>query len=80
MALHLLCKDPVSPHNNSPTLYYDDQADTFLLQSWIVKDTGRLAGLQIPSHETVVEFPKRLLDLFPSAADAAALKKSPDAK
>lgn len=57
MAINLLCKDPASPNNNSPTLYYDDQTDTFLLQSWIVQDQSRLEGLEVPAHETVVEFP-----------------------
>ncbi|MFE2289918.1 hypothetical protein [Streptomyces sp. NPDC059452] len=65
MALHLLCKDPESPDNNSPTLYYDDEADTYLFQSWKVQDASRLASISVPDHETVIEFPKRLLPLFP---------------
>ncbi|MGW1202626.1 hypothetical protein [Streptomyces cyaneofuscatus] len=65
MALHLLCKDPESPDNNSPTLYYDDEADTYLFQSWKVQDLTRLASISVPDHETVIEFPKRLLPLFP---------------
>ncbi|MGW1123890.1 hypothetical protein [Streptomyces sp. NPDC002526] len=65
MALHLLLKDPESPDNNSPTLYYDDEADTYLFQSWKVQDSARLASISVPDHETVIEFPKRLLPLFP---------------
>lgn len=67
MALHLLCKDPESPNNGSPTLYYDDVSDSYLLQSWKVLDVARLASISVPDHETVVEFPKRLLRLFPAA-------------
>jgi hypothetical protein len=75
VAIHLVCKDPASPNNNSPTLYYDDETDTFLLQSWIVQDTSRLANLSVPDHETVVEFPKRLFAIFPSAGDVLALER-----
>nr|WP_307669616.1 hypothetical protein [Streptomyces sp. V2I9] len=72
MALYLLCKDPASPNNGSPTLYYDDESQSFLLQGWRVPDPGsRLSGIAIPEHETVVEFPSRLLQLFPSAVGGA---------
>ncbi|MYW08604.1 hypothetical protein GT034_09660 [Streptomyces sp. SID2563] len=68
MALYLLCKDPESPNNGSPTLYYDDESRNFLLQGWRVLDPGsRLSGITVPEHETVVEFPSRLLQLFPTA-------------
>ncbi|MGV9693479.1 hypothetical protein ACWDUX_30735 [Streptomyces sp. NPDC003444] len=70
MALHLLCKDPESPNNGSPTLYYDDVSDSYLLQSWKVLDPARLASIKVPDHETVVEFPSRLLRLFPAAGSA----------
>ncbi|MFE3946409.1 hypothetical protein ACFXPV_31830 [Streptomyces sp. NPDC059118] len=63
--LHLLCKDPESPNNGSPTLYYDDVSDSYLLQSWKVADPARLASITVPDHEAVVEFPRRLLRLFP---------------
>ncbi|NML53677.1 hypothetical protein HHL19_26125 [Streptomyces sp. R302] len=70
MALHLLCKDPESPNNGSPTLYYDDATDSYLLQSWKVVDASRLASISIPDHETIVEFPTRLLRLFPTTENA----------
>ncbi|MFJ6101840.1 hypothetical protein ACIQHY_12665 [Streptomyces sp. NPDC092359] len=70
MALLMLCKDPESPNDGSPTLYYDDATDSYLLQSWKVQDPARLASINVPDHETVVEFPRRLLNLFPRADDA----------
>ncbi|MFI9391916.1 hypothetical protein ACIG53_13645 [Streptomyces bauhiniae] len=71
MALHLLCKDPESPNNGSPTLYYDDETHSYLLQGWRVTDAAaRLAGITIPEHETIVEFPPRLFRLFPSTESA----------
>ncbi|MFF8732061.1 hypothetical protein ACF073_37170 [Streptomyces sp. NPDC015171] len=83
MALHLLCKDPESPNNGSPTLYYDDETGSYLLQSWKVDDPSRLQSVVIPEHETVVEFPARLLALFPSWEDmphraaSEAVRKTP---
>ncbi|GHD76292.1 hypothetical protein ACFQL8_26720 [Streptomyces goshikiensis] len=79
MALHLLCKDPESPNNGSPTLYYDDVSDSYLLQSWKVVDDARLASITVPDHETVVEFPKRLLPLFPKPGTEPHVRAIPRA-
>ncbi|MEU3713641.1 hypothetical protein [Streptomyces catenulae] len=68
MALHELCRDPESQTNQSPTLYYDDSTKTYLLQSWKVTDFERLLSIAVPEHETVVEFPARLLPLFPDGS------------
>ena len=65
MALHRLGKDPESPDGKSPTVYLDDVTDTYLLQGWKVADTERLAGLDIPEHEYVIEFPRRMMQFFP---------------
>ncbi|WP_328928778.1 hypothetical protein OG429_32290 [Streptomyces sp. NBC_00190] len=65
MALHKLGKDPESPVNNSPTVYYDDETDNYVLQGWKVLDEGRLSQMDIPEHETVIEFPRRMLQFFP---------------
>ena len=65
MALHMLGKDPESPDGKSPTLYYDDETDTYLFQSWKVIDPGRLTQMNVPDHETVIEFPKRMMQFFP---------------
>jgi hypothetical protein len=75
MALRFLGKDPESPNGDSPTLYYDEERDTCLFQSWKVTDAERLAQMSIPDHETVIEFPKRMMRFFPevnggSGADA----------
>ena len=69
MALRFLGKDPGSEHGGSPTLYYDDDRDTYLLQSWKVLDCERLAQLDLPAHETVVEFPRRMVRFFPEVND-----------
>ncbi|MER8067475.1 hypothetical protein ABTZ59_04075 [Streptomyces sp. NPDC094034] len=65
MALHLLGKDPDSPDGKSPTVYYDDTTDSYLVQGWKVLDEQRLSKLDLPDHETVVEIPKRMLQFFP---------------
>jgi hypothetical protein len=65
MALHKLGKDPESPNNGSPTVYLDDETDTYFLQGWKVTNPERLAELNIPDHETVIEFPRRMMQFFP---------------
>ena len=65
MALHKLGKDPDSPNNGSPTVYFDDETENYILQGWKVTDPERLAQLDIPGHETVIEFPRRMLAFFP---------------
>jgi hypothetical protein len=65
MALRLLGKDPESPNGDSPTLYYDEERDTYLFQSWKVTNTDHLARMNIPDHETVIEFPRRMMQFFP---------------
>ncbi|MFJ8795518.1 hypothetical protein [Streptomyces sp. NPDC102462] len=65
MALHMLGKDPDSPDGKSPTVYYDDVTDNYILQGWKVEDSKRLAQMDIPEHETVIEFPRRMMQFFP---------------
>ncbi|WP_310726488.1 hypothetical protein [Streptomyces sp. N2A] len=68
MALHMLGKDPESPEGKSPTVYYDDRTDNYLVQGWKVVDDERLSQLDLPSHETVVEIPKRMTQFFPEVS------------
>jgi hypothetical protein len=67
MALKLLGKDPVSPNNGSPTVYYDDQDDTYVLQGWRL-DPAVAAQLEIPAHETAIRFPRRMMQFFPEVS------------
>ena len=65
MALVFLRKDPNSKQGGSPTLWYDEDRDTYLFQSWKVTDSERLTQLDIPDHESVIEFPSRMLRFLP---------------
>lgn len=65
MALHKLGKDPDSKNGGSPTLYYDDETDSYLIQGFKVLDDERLSQMDVPGHEAVVEFPKRMMQFFP---------------
>lgn len=65
MALHKLGQDPNSPEGKSPTVYFDDVTGNYLLQGWKVLDQERLAQMEIPGHETVIEFPRRMMQFFP---------------
>lgn len=71
MALRFLGKDPDSAQGQSPTVYYDGDRDTYVLQGWKVTDAGRLAQLDVPEHETVIEFPRRMLQFFPEVSGGA---------
>ncbi|MFF0386042.1 hypothetical protein [Streptomyces sp. NPDC004286] len=59
MALRKLGKDPESPSGGSPTIYLDEEKDTYLVQGWKVEDADRLGQLDVPGHETVIEMPRR---------------------
>ena len=65
MALHMLGKDPSSENGQSPTVYIDDVTGNYILQGWKVTDAGRLGQMSIPDHETVIEFPARMMQFFP---------------
>ncbi|MEV7927336.1 MULTISPECIES: hypothetical protein [unclassified Kitasatospora] len=65
MALHKLGQDPESPDGKSPTVYFDDATGNYILQGWKVLDPDRLAQMDVPGHETVIEFPKRMMQFFP---------------
>jgi hypothetical protein len=68
MALRLLGKDPNSEGGGSPSVYYDDEQDTYVLQGWKLLDPERLPQADIPDHETVIEFPRRMMQFFPEVS------------
>lgn len=71
MALHMLGSDPESRDGNSPTVYYDDRTDTYVLQGWKITDEERRRQLAVPGHEEVIEFPRRMMQFFPEVTGAA---------
>lgn len=69
MAPKFLGKDPDSPEGQSPSLW--DDGENFVIQGWRVTDPAdmetllRTAGQsQVPAHETLIRFPKRLMYMF----------------
>ncbi|MFD7291026.1 hypothetical protein [Streptomyces sp. NPDC059863] len=68
MALRMLGKDPNSLEGKSPTVYYDDVADKYLVQGLKVLDEERLSQMDLPDHETVVEIPKYMVTFFPEVS------------
>ncbi|OLZ71365.1 hypothetical protein AV521_10400 [Streptomyces sp. IMTB 2501] len=64
MTLRKLGKDPESPEGKSPTVYLDDEKDTYLVQGWKVTDEDRRSQLDLPGHEDVVEIPRRMAQFF----------------
>jgi hypothetical protein len=65
MSLQFLGKDPDSPVNDSPTVYYDETDDSYVLQGYKITDPAVLAQLTLPAHETVIRFPRRMMQFFP---------------
>jgi hypothetical protein len=65
MSLIILGKDPESPDGYSPTVCYDKTDDSYVLQGYKVTDPAVLAELSIPEHETVIRFPRRMMQFFP---------------
>lgn len=64
MALEFLGKDPESEHGGSPTIYYDAERETYVIQSWKAR-AGQVAQMTIPDHETAIELPLRMMRFFP---------------
>jgi hypothetical protein len=63
MRLTLIGKDPESNPTGSPTVYRTDRG-SWLVQGWTVTDPEALAQMKIPTGETVVEIPDRMLQFF----------------
>jgi hypothetical protein len=64
MALRLLGKDPNSEHGSSPTVW--DAGDSYVIQRWRITDAATRAEVgKIPTHETVLRIPKRMMAFFP---------------
>jgi hypothetical protein len=70
MALRLLGVDPDSPSGGSPTLYYDEVDDTYVIQGWKIADAALLAKLDVPEHESVIRLPRRMMRFFPEVNGA----------
>ncbi|MFF7728595.1 hypothetical protein [Streptomyces sp. NPDC008001] len=77
MALHRSGKDPESPDGKSPTVYYDSTSENYVLHGWKVTDPERLARMDIPEHETVIEFPRRMMQFFPEVNGGAFPAEGP---
>jgi hypothetical protein len=71
MTLQFLGKDPESEYNGSPTVW--DDGDFYVIQGWRIADHGTLAEIgAVPSHETVLRFPKRMMQFFKEVGNDGA--------
>ncbi|MBT1187186.1 hypothetical protein HET69_25110 [Streptomyces sp. CJ_13] len=64
VALRILGKDPDSKTGDSPTIYLDEERDTYVVQGWKILDAERRAQLDLPGHEDVIELPRRMVAFF----------------
>jgi hypothetical protein len=63
MRLTFSGKDPESNPTGSPTVYRTDRG-TWVVQGWVLTDPEALAQMDIPSGETAVEIPDRMIQFF----------------
>ncbi|MFE7315317.1 hypothetical protein ACFU7T_19875 [Streptomyces sp. NPDC057555] len=64
MSLRMLGKDPESKDGGSPTVYLDDETNSYLVQGLKVTDPERRSLMNVPGHEDVVEIPRRMVQFF----------------
>jgi hypothetical protein len=70
MALRFLGKDPDSPDGDSPTVWED--GDDYILQGFVITEPAVLDQVgNLPKGETVIRFPKRMMQFFPEVAGAS---------
>ena len=71
MALQFLGKDPESEYNGSPAVW--DDGDCYVIQGWRITDPGTLAQVgTVPAPETVLRFPKRMMQFFKEVGSGGA--------
>jgi len=66
----------VTDGGNSPTLFDTDEImfgrEVFVIQGWKITDSGALATLNLPDHETAIAVPKELMRYLPKENSGAA--------
>jgi hypothetical protein len=63
MKLTLVARDPESVPDNSPTLFRNEDGD-WIIQGFVVDDPATLSQMHIPTGETCVRIPHRMLQFF----------------
>lgn len=80
MALRFIGIDPDTETGDSPTIWFDDEAEEFVFQGWKPGDDlrrritetpapGHVPG--IPDHELAIRMPKRMVAALRKACDVA---------
>jgi hypothetical protein len=68
MRLTLIGADPLSTPEHSPTVYRTDRS-SWVIQGWEVTDPDALAQMSIPTGETCVEIPDRMIPFLTQGLD-----------
>jgi transcriptional regulator with XRE-family HTH domain len=67
--MRFLGKDPDSPEGKSPTVW--DDGDDYVLQGFRITDAVTMGEVgEVPPHEAVIRFPKRMMRFFPEVNGA----------
>ncbi|MFI2074863.1 hypothetical protein [Streptomyces triculaminicus] len=62
--LRKLSGDPDCKNGTCPTLWATEDADSYVVQGFVVTDPERLAQLRLPEGETAVLVPAKLLEVY----------------
>jgi hypothetical protein len=69
--MRFLGKDPDSPEGKSPTVW--DDGDDYVLQGFRITDAATMGKVgEVPPHEAVIRFPKRMMRFFPEVNGGGA--------
>ncbi|MFJ1885290.1 hypothetical protein [Streptomyces sp. NPDC088137] len=74
MTLHFIAKDPESQQDHCPSVWFDDEAQEFVVQGWKADEILQLKCLEsgpIPDNEAVVRLPARMIDVLRKVIDVA---------
>ncbi|MCT2542359.1 hypothetical protein [Streptomyces atratus] len=74
MTLHFIAKDPESQQDHCPSVWFDDEAQEFVVQGWKADEALQLKCLEsgpIPDTEAVVRLPARMVDVLKKVIEVA---------
>ncbi|MEU2797728.1 MULTISPECIES: hypothetical protein [unclassified Streptomyces] len=75
MTLHFIAKDPETNGDHCPTIWFDDEAQEFVIQGWKADAALQAKCLEagpIPENEAVVRLPARMSEVMKEALGVAA--------
>lgn len=86
MSLRFVGVDPESPHDESPTVWVDEETGDLIIQSWVAdeatirqaQEAGSAPGhsTTVPPGETVIRLPARMRRFLSEAYEAGGVDRA----